>query len=120
MTIFEIKAKIEEIDALLDSDISDEEFDRLNAEAAMLTAELGKLESQKQFRNVKTFNKVNDWTRDFLNSFNNGTRIITNKQADCFRRINGGKPFIFDGRRYDCTGANYRAGFSTLVVTNVL
>lgn len=119
MTRTEIKTKIAEIDALLDSDISDSEFSRLEAEAASLTAELGNLESAEQLRAVKTLNKVNDWTNSFLSSFDNGTRIITNRQADCFRRINGGRPFIFGGRRYDCTGANYRAGFGTLVVTNI-
>ena len=119
MTIEEIKARIEEIDMLLDCDISNNDFDNLEKEATILTAKLGKLESAKQFREVKKLNNVNDWTRKFLESFGNGTRNITNRQADCFLRINGGKPFIFANRRYDCTGPNYHAGFATLIVTNI-
>lgn len=119
MTIEEIKARVTEIDAKLDGDITDNEFTALEKEASELTAELGRLELVQQFRSVKTLNRVNDWTINFLRSFESGTRTITNRQGQCFYRINGGKPFIFEGRRYDCTGANYRNGFATLIVTNI-
>ena len=119
MSIEELKARIAEIDALLDTDIPDAEFDDLEEEAARLTAELGRKESEQNLKSVKELTNVNDWTRAFLSSFENGTRVITNRQAECFRRINGGKPFKFENRRYDCSGANYRAGFSHVVVTNI-
>lgn len=119
MTIEELKAAIIAIDAKLDSDdIDDAEFDALEEEARALTAKLGKMESAENFRrNAKILDRVSPWYAEFLTSFSNGTRKVTNKQAECFRRVNGGKPFIWEGRRYDCTGANYRAGFSALVVT---
>ena len=119
MSIEELKAAIIAIDAKLDSDdISDEEFDALEEEARALTAKLGEMESAADFRrNAKTLSNVSPWYADFLVSFSNGTRKVTNKQAECFRRLNGGKPFIWNGRRYDCPGANYRAGFGTLIVT---
>ena len=41
--IAEIKDRIKKIDVLLDSDISDELFDSLEAEAITLTEELGRL-----------------------------------------------------------------------------
>lgn len=119
VTIDLLKARIAEIDALLDTNIADDEFDALMAEAARLTAELGKEEQKVSLRSAKELTKVTDWTRSFLSSFANGTRVITNRQADCFRRINNGKPFIFEGRRFDCSGPNYRAGFSNVVVTRI-
>lgn len=119
MTIELIKARIAEIDALLDTDISDDEFDALMAEAARLTEEKGMMEREKVLRSAAELKNVNDWTRSFLSSFDNGTREITNRQADCFHRINNGKPFIFEGRRFDCSGPNYRAGFSHVVVTRI-
>ena len=122
MTIEELKAAIIAIDAKLDSDdISDEEFTALEEEARSLTAKLGEMESATNFRrNAKTLVNVSPWYADFLMSFSNGTRRVTNKQAECFKRLNGGKPFIWNGRRYDCPGANYRAGFSTLIVTPII
>ena len=119
MTIEELKSAIIAIDAKLDSDdISDEEFDALEEEARALQAKLGAMESAANFRrNAKTIANVSPWYADFLMSFGDGTRKVTNKQAECFKRLNGGKPFIWNGRRYDCPGANYRAGFSTLIVT---
>ena len=119
MTIEEIKAAIIAIDAKLDSDdIDDAEFDMLEEEARVLTAKLGEMESAAEFRrNAKTLVNVSPWYADFLISFSNGTRKVTNKQAECFKRLNGGKPFIWKGRHYYCPGANYRAGFSTLIVT---
>ena len=119
MSIEELKARIAEIDAMLDTDISDAEFYTLEEEAARLTMELGLKQNELRFKTVPELKNVNDWTRDFLASFEIGTRVITNRQAECFRRINGGKPFKFENRRYDCTGANYRAGFAHLVVTSI-
>lgn len=119
MTIDLLKARIAEIDALLDTDIADDEFDALMAEAARLTAELGKEEQKVSLRSAKELTKVTDWTRSFLSSFAYGTRVITNRQAACFSRINNGEPFIFEGRRFACSGPNYRAGFSHLVVTRI-
>ena len=119
MTIEELKAAILAIDAKLDNDdISDEEFDALEEEARALTAKLGEMESAGNFRrNAKTLDHVSPWYTEFLMSFSNGTRKVTNKQAECFKRLNGGKPFIWNERRYDCPGANYCAGFGTLIVT---
>ena len=119
MTIEEMKARIAEIDKLLDSDITDAEFDKLEEEAQLLTSEIGRIEAAMRFRSVKSLVRVSEWEASFLNSFSCGTRKITNKQAEIFKRFNNGKPFIYNGRRFDCAGANYRAGFSTLVVTDI-
>ena len=119
MSIEELKARITEIDVLLDTDISDAEFDSLSAEAARLQQELGLNQKEIRFKAVPELKNVNAWTRDFLASFDTGTRVITNRQAECFHRINGGKPFKFENRRYDCPGANYRVGYSCVVVTNI-
>ena len=122
MTIEELKSAIIAIDAKLDGDdISDEEFTALEEEARELTAKLGAMENAANFRqNAKTIASVSPWYSDFLVSFGNGTRKVTNKQAECFKRLSGGKPFIWNGRRYDCPGANYCAGFSTLIVTPLI
>lgn len=119
MTIEEMKARIAEIDKLLDSDIADAEFDKLEKEAQVLMSEIGRMEAAMQFRSVKALLRVSDWEASFLSSFSCGTRKITNKQAEIFKRFNNGKPFIYNGRRFDCQGPNYRAGFSALVVTDV-
>ena len=119
MTIEEMKARIAEIDKLLDSDITEAEFDKLEEEARVLTNEIGMMEKAMQFRSVKTLLRVSDWEVSFLNSFSCGTRKVTNKQAEIFKRFNNGKPFIYNGRRFDCHGPNYRTGFSALVVTDI-
>ena len=119
MTIEEMKARISEIDKLLDNDITDAEFDKLEEEARVLTSEIGKMEAARQFISVKNFAHVSDWEASFLSSFSCGTRKVTNKQAEIFKRFNNGKPFIYNGRRFDCQGPNYRAGFSALVVTDI-
>lgn len=119
MTIEEMKARIAEIDNLLDSDVTDAEFDKLEKEAQMLTSEIGRLEAAMRFISVKTLLRVSDWEASFLSSFDCGTRKVTNKQAEIFKRFNNGKPFIYNGRRFDCQGPNYRAGFSCLVVTDI-
>lgn len=119
MTIEEMQARIAEIDKLLDSDITDAEFDKLEKEAQVLMSEIGRIESAMRFRSAKTLFHVSDWEASFLSSFSCGTRKVTNKQAEIFKRFNNSKPFIYDGRRFDCQGPNYRTGFSGLVVTDV-
>ena len=119
MTIEEMKSRIAEIDKLLDSDITDAEFDKLEEEARVLTSEIGKMEAAMQFRAVKTLLRVSDWEDSFLSSFSCGTRKVTNKQAEMFKRFNSGRPFIYNKRRFDCAGPNYRVGFSALVVTDI-
>lgn len=117
--IAEIKDRIKKIDTHLDSDISDELFDSLEAEAITLTEELGRLESLNSIYNAKKLERVNDWTSNFLHSFKVRTQVITNKQAECFKKINGGIPFIFENYHYDCSGPNYEAGFSHLIITKI-
>ena len=119
MTIEEMKARIAEIDKLLDNDISDAEFDKLEKEAQLLTSEIGRIEASMRLRSAKTLVRVSEWESSFLSSFSCGTRKITNKQAEIFKRFNNGKPFIYNERRFDCPGPNYRAGFSWLVVTDI-
>ena len=127
MTIEEMKAKvesmkaeIERIDKLLDDEsLTDEEYDRLEKKAANLVFERGNLQNKINKLSVKTLLHVSEWEASFLSSFSCGTRKITNKQAEIFKRFNNGNPFIYDKRRFDCVGPDYRAGFSTLVVTDV-
>ena len=119
MTVEKMKARIAEIDKLLDNDITNEEFDKLEEEARLLTSEIGRLEASMRFKSVKSLLRVSEWEASFLSSFSCGTRKVTNKQAEIFKRFNSGKPFIYSGRRFDCQGPNYRAGFSGLVVTDV-
>ena len=119
MTIEEMKARIAEIDKLLDSNITDAEFDKLEEEARVLTNKKGMMEKAMQFRSVKSLLRVSEWEASFLSSFSCGTRKVTNKQAEIFKRFNNGKPFIYNERRFDCEGPNYRAGFSALVVTDI-
>ena len=119
MTIEEMKTRIAEIDKLLDNDITNEEFDKLEEEARALMSEIGRMEAAIRLRSVKNFVRASDWEASFLSSFFCGTRKITNKQAEIFKRFNNGKPFIYNGRRFDCAGPNYRTGFSGLVVTDI-
>ena len=119
MTIEEMKSRIAEIDKLLDNDITNEEFDKLEEEAQLLTSEIGRIEAAMRLRSAKNLVRVSEWEASFLSSFSCGTRKVTNKQAEIFKRFNNGKPFIYNERRFDCAGPNYRAGFSTLVVTDI-
>ena len=119
MTIEEMRTRIAEIDKLLDNDVTDAEFDKLEEEARVLMSEIGKMEAAMQLRSAKKLVRVSDWEASFLSSFSCGTRKITNKQAEIFKKFNGGKPFIYNGRRFDCQGPNYRTGFSVLVVTDI-
>ena len=118
--VAELKAEVARLDKLADDDtISNEEFDRLTHKANELTAEYGRLQNKIDFLSVKTLTRISDWSASFLNSFNCGTRKITNKQAEIFRRFNNGKPFIYNGRRFDCLGPDFRAGFAGLCVTKI-
>ena len=127
MTIEEMKAKVESmkseiarIDKLLDDDsLTDEEYDCLEKKASNLTFEHGMLQKKINTLSVKNLVRVSDWEASFLSSFSCGTRKVTNKQAEIFKKFNNSKPFIYDKRRFDCAGPNYRAGFSTLVVTDI-
>ena len=127
MTIEEMKAKVEsmkaeiaKIDKLLDDEsLSNEEYDSLEKKAYDLSQERGNLQKKINRLSVKNLVRVSDWEASFLSSFFCGTRKITNKQAEIFKKFNGGKPFIYNGRRFDCQGPNYRAGFSVLVVTDI-
>ena len=119
MTIEEMKARIAEIDKRLDDDITDTEFDKLEKEAQALMSEIGRIEAAMRFISVKTLFHVSDWEASFLSSFSCGTRKVTNKQAEIFKRFNNGKPFIYNGRRFECAGPNYRVGFSGLIVADI-
>ena len=119
MTIEEMKARIAKIDELLDNDITNAEFDKLEKEAQLLTSEIGRIEAAMRLRSAKALLRVSEWEASFLSSFPCGTRKITNKQAEIFKRFNNGKPFIYNGRRFYCQGPNYRTGFSGLVITDI-
>ena len=119
MTIEEMRTRIAEIDKLLDNDVTDAEFDKLEEEARVLMSEIGKMEAAMQLRSAKNLVRVSDWEASFLSSFSCGTRKVTNKQAEIFKKFNNGKPFIYNGRRFDCSGPNYRTGFSGLVVADI-
>ena len=115
-----MKAEIERIDKLLDDEsLTDEEYDRLEKKASSLVLERGNLQNKINTLSVKNLVRVSDWEASFLSSFSCGTRKVTNKQAEIFKRFNNGKPFIYNGRRYECAGPDYRAGFSTLVVADI-
>lgn len=118
--VAEMKAEVARLDRLADDDaVSDDEFDRLAIRANELSAEYGMLQKKIDFLSVKTLTRVSDWSASFLNSFECGTRKITNRQAEIFKRFNNGKPFIYNGRRFDCLGPNFRSGFAGLCVTKI-
>ena len=120
MKIENLKAAIKEIDDILDDDsISSEMYTQLDKAARILTKVLGELENEQNFKNVKEFKKLGEWTDGFLTTFESGTMLITNKQAGIFKGINNGKPFIYKGRRYDCSGPNFKAGFSHVCISDV-
>ena len=115
-----MKAEIERIDKLLDDEsLTDEEYDRLEKKAAKLVLERGNLQNKINKLSVKNLVRVSDWEASFLSSFSCGTRKVTNKQAEIFKRFNNGNPFIYNGRRFYCAGPNYRTGFSGLVVADI-
>ena len=115
-----MKAEIARIDKLLDDEsLTDEEYNCLEKKAANLTFEHGMLQKNINTLSVKNLVRVSEWEASFLSSFDCGTRKVTNKQAEIFKRFNNGKPFIYNGRRFYCQGPNYRTGFSGLVVTDI-
>ena len=127
MTIEEMKAKVESmkaeitrIDNLLDDEsLTNKEYDSLEKKAYDLNQERGMLQKKITTLSVKNLVRVSEWESSFLSSFSCGTRKVTNRQAEIFKRFNNGGPFIYNGRRFDCPGPNYRAGFSGLVVTDI-
>ena len=117
MTIVELKNKINELDKLMDDEsINNKQFDEYGRKIARLYAEIAKIEARQELVSVRHLNKVSDWGKQFLSSFGCGTRKVTIRQAQVFERFNNGKPFIYDGKRFDCESPNYRNGFSCLVV----
>lgn len=119
MTVSEIKKRIACIDKMLDNDaLIDAEFNALEGEARRLTAELAKAEQEDAIRQTKILANATKWEQEFLQSFAIGTHAITNKQADIFSRISK-VPFIYNGRKYQCSGTNYRAGFSHVFVERI-
>lgn len=101
--ISEINARIKRIDSILDSDggIDDYVWNSLEAEQCKLYAKLGKLENMLKYFSADELESLDDWKENFLSGFSNGTIVITNKQAEIFKRINHGKPFIHDAMHYD-------------------
>lgn len=120
MKIENLKTAIKEIDDILDDDsISNEIYTQLDEAARILTKVLGELENEQNFKNVNEIKKLGEWTDGFLTTFECGTMLITNKQAEIFKNINNGKPFIYKGRRYDCSGPNFKAGFSHVFIADI-
>lgn len=116
----EIRAKITQLDAALDDDtISNAEFDRINAEIALLYADLAKAEAVERDNNIRVIKRISPWYATFLGSFGVGTRKVTNKQAYYIAAVNRGLPFAYNGKIYECAGPNYRAGFGTLFVRDM-
>lgn len=115
-----IKNRISEIECLLDDEsTTDEEFDDLMLESQRQTALLGELESSIRLNNAKEISP-NEWTVNFLKSFGTTsvTRVISLKQYEVLKRINYGKPFKYNGLRYDIgRGSN---NFGTLIITEYI
>ena len=101
--ISEINNRIKKIDSILDSDdgIDNSIWDNLEAEQCRLYDKLGKLENLLKYFSADELKSLNDWTKNFLSGFSVGTRMITNRQAEVFKKINHGKPFIYNGVYYD-------------------
>lgn len=115
-----IKHRISEIERLLDDDsTTDEEFDGLMLESQRQTALLGELEGSIRLNDAKEISP-DEWTINFLKSFGSTsiTRVISLKQYDVLKRINNGKPFKYNGLRYDIgKGSN---NFGTLIITEYI
>ena len=115
-----IKNRISEIECLLDDEsTTDEEFDDLMLESQRWTALLGELESSIRLNNAKEISP-DEWTVNFLKSFGSTsvTRVISLKQYEVLKRINHGKPFKYNGLRYDIgKGSN---NFGTLIITEYI
>lgn len=112
-----IREKIKILDEMLDSEkITEEEYDRIDKQVVCLYAELAHAEHEEKRACIEEIKKISKWEASFLESFEIGTHAISNKQAECFRRINRGNPFRYRGNLYSCTGPNYRTGFGHVVV----
>ena len=114
-----IKHRISEIEFLLDDEsTTDEEFDELMWESQRQTALLGELERSIRLNDIKEISP-DEWTVNFLNSFGavSVTRAISVKQHDVLKRINNGKPFKYNGLRYDI--GKGRNNFGTLIISKL-
>ena len=114
-----IKHRISEIEFLLDDEsTTDEEFDELMWESQRQTALLGELERSIRLNDIKEISP-DEWTVNFLNSFGavSVTRAISVKQYDVLKRINNGKPFKYNGLRYDI--GKGRNNFGTLIISKL-
>lgn len=114
-----IKNRIAEIEHLLDDDsTTDEEFDDLMQESQRQTALLGELERSIRLNDIKEISP-DEWMVNFLKSFGAAsvTRVISVKQYDVLKRINNGKPFKYNGLRYDI--GKGRNNFGTLIISKL-
>ena len=112
-----IREKIKILDAMLDSEKNtEEENERIDKQIICLYAELARAEHEEDRACIEEIKKVSRREASFLDSFEIGTHAISNKQAECFHRINCGNPFKYRGKLYSCTGPNYRTGFAHVVV----
>lgn len=114
-----IKHRISEIDCLLDDEsTTDDEFNDLMWESQRQTALLGELERSIRLNDIKEISP-DEWTVNFLKSFGaaSATRAISVKQYDVLKRINNGKPFKYNGLRYDI--GKGRNNFGTLIISKL-
>lgn len=85
MSYNDIKTRIKQIDNILDSNITDQEYNLLESEARELTLLLAEIEKEETILNLPKIN-ANTWFLSFLDSFNLGTSIISKKQYDIIRK----------------------------------
>lgn len=114
-----IKHRISEIECLLDDEsTTDDEFNDLMWESQRQTALLGELERSIRLNDIKEISP-DEWTVNFLKSFGtaSATRAISVKQYDVLKRINNGKPFKYNGLRYDI--GKGRNNFGTLIISKL-
>ena len=115
-----IREKIKQLDEMLDSEkITEDEYERIDKQVVCLYAELARAEREEECACIEE-KRVSQWEASFLESFDIGTHAISNKQAECFHRINRGNPFRHRGKLYSCTGPNYRTGFAHVVVEQLV
>ena len=114
-----IKKRIAEIDKRLDcNDVTDEEYNTLENIARQLTAELQQSERAEHVAALLEI-EASAWLAGFLSSFDVGTHVISNRQAECFNQVNHGQPFQYCGRSYAGFSPNYRVGFAHVVITRI-
>lgn len=109
----EIKQTIQELDAVLDTDITDSEFDEISEQVRNLYHLLSVTEKEERFLALKEI-KPTEWENNFLNSFLPGTRIITTRQYQVLRRMGKNEAFRVERTAYEFS-ANTKCGH--LVVT---